>query len=211
MFKLYNAKFNTSHVTSEGIGKTYDFGKPSEEILDLQAKTQRDIDGVEVSVSEWDYSPGNFSLMGWKNKEDTKMKELIWAIEQSGGFYCDDRTRFDKDWSKGEYDPGGALHFPKELFTNIELVKEFIDFKVFAVGIDRMEYIAAQTKQEALENHLTRADYEEDELKDILVSEAPLNSVWDIEQESGGYKEMTIAEYLQDFNYEKPTVIGADN
>lgn len=210
MYKIYNANFKTNDITAEDIRKTYDFGMPSDEVLEQEAKAQRDLDGVQVQVSEWDYSPGAFSLMSWQDEDDSKIKELLWSIEQAGGFYCDDRTRFDKDWAKGEYDPGGALHFSKELFDNIELVKEVINYKVFAVGIDRMEYIAAITSDEALQDHLKRAEYDEEELKEVTVSKVSLDSVWAIEQETGGYKDMTIEEYLKDFYYKEPTVIGAD-
>lgn len=210
MLKMYKAKFKTSYITADDIRKTYKFGMPNDEVLELQAKAHRDVNGIELMVTEWNYSPGNFSILGHNENDDSKLKELIWAIEQGGGFYSDDRERFDKDWEKGEYDPGAALHFPKELFENIKLVKEVIDYKVFAVGIDRMEYIAAMTSDEAVQDHLKRAEYDEDELKNVTVSKVSLDSVWSIEQESGGYKDMTIAEYLKDFNYKEPTVIGAD-
>ncbi|MFP7199708.1 hypothetical protein SFC08_01925 [Lysinibacillus halotolerans] len=127
MFKMYKAKFKTSFITTDDIRKTYNFAMPKDEVLELQAKAHRDIDGIEIMVAEWNYSPGNFSILGHNEVDDSKLKELIWSIEQGGGFYCDDRERFDEDWAKGEYDPGGALHFEKELFEVIEFVKEVKD------------------------------------------------------------------------------------
>lgn len=125
MFKLYKASFNTAHITTDDIRKIYNFGMPSDEVLELQAEARRNINGITLHVSEWDYAPGNFSLMGWDDEDDEKMKELMWSIEQAEGFYYNDRQRFNNDWAKNEYDPGGALHFSKELFTNVEFVKEF--------------------------------------------------------------------------------------
>lgn len=126
MFKMYKAKFNTEHITSDDIRKTYNFGMPSDEVLGLQEAAHRNVHDIELTVAEWDYSPSEFSILGHKDEDDSKMKELIWSIEQGDGFYCDDRELFDKDWEKGEYDPGSALHFGKELFTNIEFVKEMV-------------------------------------------------------------------------------------
>lgn len=123
---MYKAKFNTEHLTADDIRNTYNFGMPSEGVLELQATAHRNVHGIEVIVAEWVYSPEAFSILSHDDESDSKMKELIWSIEQGVGFYCNDRERFDKDWIKGESNLGDALHFVKELFENVEFIKEVV-------------------------------------------------------------------------------------
>lgn len=82
-----------------------------------------------------------------------------------------------------------------------------MNYKVFAVGIDWVEYIAAQTLEAALAEHLSRADYTEVELKDITVTEVPFETEYSFENEQGLFDEMTFGEWLKDFEYTKPKLL----
>lgn len=57
------------------------------------------------------------------------------------------------------------------------------NYKVFSVGTDWIEFIAAQTTEEALAEHLRRADYEEYELQEIDVNEIPFDTEYRFENE----------------------------
>lgn len=82
-----------------------------------------------------------------------------------------------------------------------------MNYRVFAVGPDWVEYIAAQTPEEALSEHLSRADYTEEDLKDITVTEVPFETEYRFENENGGFDEMTFGEWLIGFEYEKPKLL----
>lgn len=129
MFKMYKAKFNTSEVTTEMLQNDSDFRSIEIEVLGLIATALNNVHDIEVAVAEWNYSPGNYSIVGHNEDEnavDMPLKELIWAFEQAGGIYCDERERFDADWAKGQYEPEGSLHFNKEWFEVIEFLKEVV-------------------------------------------------------------------------------------
>ncbi|MEK5323336.1 hypothetical protein [Aeribacillus sp. FSL M8-0254] len=81
-----------------------------------------------------------------------------------------------------------------------------MNFKIFAVGDDRPEYIAAMTAEEAIADHFTRIDddYYGEEGPDV--EEIPFNTVGMFETETG-YKEMTFAEFLGNFTYTGPQLI----
>lgn len=85
------------------------------------------------------------------------------------------------------------------------------DYKIYQVGGDRPEFIIAETVEQAIEEHLSRYDRWENEYdsKDsVPVEEISFDRKGMFEQESGGYKEMTFAEFLgKDFVYDKPQVI----
>lgn len=125
MFKMYKAKFATSRLTADILRSEYKW-VADDKVIELIAEALRNANGIEVGVAEWDYSPGNFSILGQNEDTDTKLKELIWSIEQDGGVYCNDRERFDKDWAIGEYDPEGSMHFEKEWFEVTEFLKEVV-------------------------------------------------------------------------------------
>lgn len=125
MFKMYKAKFATRQLTTDILRTKYKW-VGEDNVIELIAGALRNVDGIEVGVAEWDYSPGNFSILGHNEDDDTPLKELIWAVEQDGGIYCDDRERFDMDWAKGEYEPEGSMHFDKEWFEVIEFLKEVV-------------------------------------------------------------------------------------
>lgn len=129
MFKMYKAKFNTSEVTTETLQNDSDFRSVEIEVLELIATALNNVHDIEVAVAEWNYSPGNYSIVGHNEENDAvdaPLKELIWAFEQAGGIYCDERERFNADWSKGQYEPEGSLHLDKNWFEVIEFLKEVI-------------------------------------------------------------------------------------
>ncbi|EIJ79140.1 hypothetical protein PB1_16324 [Bacillus methanolicus PB1] len=75
------------------------------------------------------------------------------------------------------------------------------DFKIFAVGDDRPEYIVATTKEEAIADHMNRIDEDYYGDEGPNVEEISLDSVGWFETETG-YKEMTFAQFLgKDFKY----------
>lgn len=82
-----------------------------------------------------------------------------------------------------------------------------MNFKIFAVGDDRPEYIAAMTAEEAIADHFTRIDddYYGEEGPDVI--EIPFETVGMFEQEDGSYKKMTFREFLGDFVYTGPELI----
>ncbi|BDH60120.1 hypothetical protein MTP04_02500 [Lysinibacillus sp. PLM2] len=82
-----------------------------------------------------------------------------------------------------------------------------MNYKVFSVGPDWVEFIAAQTAEEALAEHLRRADYKEHELQDITVNEIPFETEYRFENEQGTFDEMTFGEWLKDFEYKKPKLL----
>lgn len=127
MFKMYRAKFITSQLTVEQLQEKFD--SLESEVVEVITTALHNVDGVEVAVAEWDYSPGGYSIVGHNEDEngvDMPLKELIWAFERTGGVYCYDRERFDSDWSKGQYEPEGSLHLDKEWFEVIEFLKEVV-------------------------------------------------------------------------------------
>lgn len=123
MLKMYKAEFVTSHLSSGILRNDYKW-VGDDSVIDLIAESLRNVNGIEVGVAEWDYSPGNFSIIGHNEDDDTPLKELIWAVEQDGGIYCDDRERFDNDWAKGEYEPEGSMHFEKDWFEVTEFLSK---------------------------------------------------------------------------------------
>lgn len=127
MFKMYKAKFATSHLTAEILRNEYKWEAVSK-VIELIAEALRNVNDVQIMAAEWKYSPGSFSILGHNedNNTDAKLKELIWAIEQDGGAYCGDRERFDGDWEKGQYEPDGSIHFKKDWFEVLEFVKEVV-------------------------------------------------------------------------------------
>jgi len=125
MFKMYKAKFATSHLTTDILRSKYKWVADNK-VIESIAEALRNVNDINVMVAEWNYSPGNFSILGHNEDNDTKLKELIWSIEQDGGIYCEDRERFDKDWDKGQYEPEGSIHFEKGWFEVIEFVKEVV-------------------------------------------------------------------------------------
>lgn len=84
--------------------------------------------------------------------------------------------------------------------------KELPDFKLYSVGNDRPEYIVAMNSQEALSDHLSRvdSDFYGEEGPDL--KEVPLNLEGQFETDSG-YKTMTFAQYLREFDYKGPQLI----
>lgn len=123
MMKMYKAKFATSHLTADILRSEYKW-VADDKVIELIADALRNVNGIEVGAAEWNYSPGNFSILGHNLEDDTPLKELVWAVEQDGGIYCDDRERFDSDWSKGEYEPEGSMHFEQEWFEVTKFLKE---------------------------------------------------------------------------------------
>lgn len=86
-------------------------------------------------------------------------------------------------------------------------------FTLFQVGSDMPEFIVAQTKHEALEEHISRvgdnhySDQEVEELADEI-SVVDLNKIGSFEQEDGSYKEMTFGDFLgADFKYSVPQIV----
>lgn len=125
MFKMYKAKFATSHLTTDILRSEYKWVADNK-VIESIAKALRNVDGIVVGVAEWGYSPGNFSIVGHNEGNDTPLKELIWSVEQDGGIYCEDRERFESDWDKGQYEPEGSMHFEKDWFEVIEFLKEVV-------------------------------------------------------------------------------------
>ena len=85
-------------------------------------------------------------------------------------------------------------------------------FRIFAIG-DPTEYIAAQTAEEAFNDHLTRAGRDYYKIEDIMdlphdISEIDPEQQWDFWQEYGTLKQMTWAEFIgPDFVYTEPTLL----
>ncbi|QPA33410.1 hypothetical protein [Thermaerobacillus caldiproteolyticus] len=81
------------------------------------------------------------------------------------------------------------------------------DFKIFAVGDDRPEYIVAKTKEEAIADHMSRIDEDYYGDEGPNVEEIPLEAKGMFETKAG-YREMTFAEFLaKDFKYTGPRLI----
>lgn len=123
MFKMYMAKFKTSEITEEILRTKHKFEGESK-IIEGIAEALRNVNGIEVCVAEWKYSPDNYSILGHNEDKDTPLKELVWSIEQDGGAYCGNREAFDDDWEAGEYEPDGSIHFDKGWFNEVKFLKE---------------------------------------------------------------------------------------
>lgn len=120
MYKHYSAKFNTQHITGAILREKYEYDFIDSESVELMAKSLRGVHGVEVDAVEFSHSPGDFAVGGYREEDDSKMKELFWAIEQTGDFYEDDRENFDAVWDNQAYEPECAVHFEKEWFDILE-------------------------------------------------------------------------------------------
>lgn len=120
--QLYRLRFNTESKSADDIKKNYDFSQPPVETLEMIAEAYRNLNGTEVVGAVWDYSPNNYSLYGWNDKDDEKFKEFIYLMEQDDlfGSYINDREQFEDDWKNGDYEPVAALHFDKSDFEVIE-------------------------------------------------------------------------------------------
>jgi hypothetical protein len=79
-------------------------------------------------------------------------------------------------------------------------------FKLFEV---ENEFIVAETKEQAVEYHLNNfTDWTEwyGSKEEVFVREVPLDEKGHFETENG-WKEMTFAEFLSDFEYTEPQTV----
>lgn len=83
------------------------------------------------------------------------------------------------------------------------------NFNVYRVGNSDYEYIAAQTAEEAVNEHLSRVDsdwYGVNEIIDVEIIGSSERGFF--EKEDGtGYDEMTWEEWMKGFVYEQPTLL----
>lgn len=122
--KIYRAKMHTAGKTKEQLLKDFDGPEPDEQLAQNYIKAFDLIDGIEVFVADgFATNDNDYSLIGWDDKADPKMKEFIYLMEQDPfmGTYVDKREQFDKDWDSKEYEPPAAIHFEKD---DVEILED---------------------------------------------------------------------------------------
>lgn len=121
--KLYKAKLHTGGKTREQIIKMFEIGPaPTEEEIKDTTEFYNRLEGAVAYVADG-LMNSDYSLIGWPDEENKRMKEAIYLAEQDPmfGCYINSREEFDKDWDAGEYEPFGVLTFDK---SEVEIVEE---------------------------------------------------------------------------------------
>lgn len=116
--EFFEAILHTANRTEESIRQQ---AKKENWIGSLKDKDIQNIiscgkyfDGCQVGVRKHLSGGEKYILGGWREEDDSKIKEAFWYMEQDDyfGAYCEDeRAEFDEAWSKGEYEPGGSVSF----------------------------------------------------------------------------------------------------
>lgn len=87
-------------------------------------------DGCQVALAD-EFTGDGYVLGFWNEKDNPKIKEAFYLMEQDEffGCYVDDRDGFDKAWDAGEYEPEGSAHFEKSEveIISIPLGKDWTD------------------------------------------------------------------------------------
>lgn len=118
--KLYEAILHTGNRTEESIRKQAKeenwIGKLEDKDIQNIINMGKYFDGCQVAVADGLSGEDNYSLAFWNPKDDEKVKEAFYLMEQDDffGCYVDDRERFDTAWESEQYEPGGTTHFSKD-------------------------------------------------------------------------------------------------
>ncbi len=117
--KFYEAILHTGNRTEENIRKQaaeeHWIGSLEEKDIQNYIDLGKYFDGCQVAVADALGGEG-YALGFWNEKDDAKIKEAFYLMEQDDYFGCfvGDREGFDAAWKSGEYEPGGTTHFSKE-------------------------------------------------------------------------------------------------
>jgi hypothetical protein len=119
---LYKAKLHTGGKTPEQIKSDFDGPEPNEKEIQNWIKAYDLIAGIEVAVMK-SRSGSGYCLVSWQKKDDEKIRDFIYQVEQDEmfGTYVNEREEFIKDWDSGEYSPAGSLVFNSE---DVEIIEE---------------------------------------------------------------------------------------
>jgi len=123
MLKLFKAKLKTGNKTKAQLISEYEGETPTEEELQAYLKGYHLINGLEVVVTPSIFSPSEYHLGLWDDKDDEKIREFIYAIEQDPmfGTYIDSYEEFINDWKNGNYNPAGSIVFQE---GDVEIIEE---------------------------------------------------------------------------------------
>lgn len=86
----------------------------SQEDINCISKAQNLFDGVKAVMLK--RGENRYSFVNWDNKDDEKVMQAIYEMEQVGGFYKDNKQEFMDDWKNGEYEPDGIITFEEDQF-----------------------------------------------------------------------------------------------
>lgn len=125
MFTLYKAKLITAGKTLGQIKSYFEGGVgpvPSEDEIQDWIKAYDLINGIELVVIKSQISNG-YCPVAWDKKDDIKMREFIYQVEQDPyfGTYINKREEFLKDWESDEYEPCGVFTFEIE---DVEIIEK---------------------------------------------------------------------------------------
>lgn len=120
-FRMYKAKFTTGDKTVEEIKENFSGPISNKEAAEWKEVFEL-ISGAEVIVTN-SFTRERYSIIGWPEESEEKIKELIYLAEQDMyfGTYQNEREQFMKDWAAGTYEPAGSLALDEE---DIEVIKE---------------------------------------------------------------------------------------
>lgn len=78
--------------------------------------------GIEVVVLKSQISDG-YCLVAWDKKDDMKMRDFIYQIEQDPffGTYVNEHEEFLKDWESKEYEPCASFTFETK---DVEIIEK---------------------------------------------------------------------------------------